>query len=250
MGTFKPVLGKRIRVTKLDDCGRPADKDKDDQVVVTGGFVSVSLSSETEDGEEIIQKTANGDLCVNERLSDSFKRFTVELSLCGVNPELLSLLTNADVYEGYDTGESGDDSTSSGIVIKEGKVDTNFALELWTGLSGAQCKSGVEEASGYLLLPFVNSGVLGDLEVTGDDAIDFSISNAFTKSGNGWGEGPYRVLGDMSDDELTAKSLPSELDEDDHLLLIDTGIAPPPSKSGTQSIDDADHDEEVESEGK
>jgi hypothetical protein len=215
---FIPVLGKRIRVTQLDACGVPSPAGTEGAVLATDGFISLSLSSEVEDGTEIITRKASGALCVNQRASDSFKRFTVEIEFCGVNPSLLALTTNADPYKDY----KGDDA---GITIAEGAIDKAFALELWTGLSGQACEPGAEEASGYLLLPFVQAGVLGDISVDGENAVTFSMTGAFTKGGNAWGAGPWPVVKDAGG---TDSILPEPLDPSDHLLLIDTALAPPP----------------------
>lgn len=215
---FIPVLGKRLRATVLDACGAPVAAGTADAQIVTDGFISVNLSSEVEDGTEIITRKASGALCVNERMADSFKRFTAEIEFCGVNPSLLSIVSNAETYADYDDDVAG-------ITIAEGELTKKFALELWTGLSGQACEPGQEEASGYLLLPFLSAGVLGDITVDGENAVTFSMTGAFTKGGNGWGVGPYNVLLDSA----VAAPLPTALDSMDHLLLMDTGLAPPPS---------------------
>jgi hypothetical protein len=193
--------------------------------VTTDGFISLTLTSEVEDGAEIITKKADGSLCVNEQTASSFKRFTVEIEFCGVDPDLLALTTNADAYLDY----AGD---TAGIVVPEGTIDAKFALEVWTGLSGQACPTGVEEASGYLLLPFLQAGVLGDLTIDGENAVTFSMTGAYTKGGNAWGEGPYDVLLDSG----TPAALPTALDPLDHLLLIETGVAPPPSACGCAAL--------------
>lgn len=275
---FTPVLGKRLRVTELDNCGRVGESANS---LTTDGFITITLSSETEAGVEILQKNASGGLCVNERFNDSFKRFTVEVEFCGVNPSLLGIVSNAEPYEDY----AGD---VAGFTVPEGTIDKWFALELWTGLSGVACAPGEEDASGYLLLPFVASGVLGDITVDGENAVTFSMTGAYTKGQNGWGTGPFDVvnataadvaeqwealtaygLGDLVFDDIyyyrateagTSDSteptppgvgstvvdgtvtweeidsttavparLPDALDPLDHLLLIDTGLAAPPS---------------------
>lgn len=222
---FTPVRGKRIRATRLDVCGNyPAPATANSQVA-TDGFVSVTLSAQVEDGTEIISKNAFGALCVNEMSAPSFKRFTAEIEFCGVDPGMLSLVTNAETYQDYALNDAG-------IVVPEGTVDGAFAFELWTGLSGAVCASGDEEASGYLLLPFVNSGVLGDIAVTEDNMVTFSMTGAFTRGGNTWGTGPYDVMSDGG----VASPLPTALDPFDHLLLVETGIAPPASVCGLASM--------------
>lgn len=180
---FIPLLGKMIRVSERDNCGASFIGA---QQVTTDGFTTLNLTSEVEDGAEIIVRKASGAMCVNEKLANSFKRFTVEMEFCGVNPSLLAIVTNAEEY----TATNGD---VIGFTVPEGEIKKWFSLEMWTGLSGVVCDPGTEEPSGYILLPFVVAGVLGDVEVTGEDAITFSMDGAYTKGGNSWGVGPYNV---------------------------------------------------------
>lgn len=218
--TLSPVFGKRIRITKLDECGNVPDAGETDSMAVTDGFITVSLSSEIEDGDEITQKNAAGHLCINERTDSSFKYFTGEIEFCEVDPGILSLITNVVPYEDADD--------TIGFYVPEGTITQRFALELWTGLAGQSCPEDVEEASGYLLLPFMKGGSLGDIEVGGEDAVTFTVSDMSSTGGNGWGVGPYDVV--------DGGPLPNELDEMAHLLMIETGVAPPPSASGLQDM--------------
>ena len=216
---FVPLLGKRIRVTELNEAGKWPTGPEATPSLATNGFVSVKLSAEVEDGSEIITKKADGSLCVNEKFADSFKRFTVEIEFCGVNPALLAMVSNAETY----ADATGD---IAGITVAEGDIQKFFALELWTGLSGVSSSENGDVASGYILLPFVVAGVLGDIEVGGEDAITFSITGASTKGGNGWGTGPYKVVKDTGG---TPGVLPTALDPLDHFLMMDTALALPPS---------------------
>jgi hypothetical protein len=220
---FTPVLGKRMRITKLNSCGQVPVAATADSVVVTDGYISVQLSAEVEDGAEIITKKASGALCVNEKADDSFKRFTVEIEFCGVDPGVLALTTIAEQYD-----DANEDTV--GVVIPEGTLDKRFALELWTGLAGQECDPDVEEASGYLLLPFVRAGVPGDITVDGENAVTFSLTGASTKGGNGWGVGPYNVMNNADGDP---DKLPTALDALDHLLIVLTGVAPPAGACGS-----------------
>ncbi|QGJ92694.1 major tail protein [Microbacterium phage Megan] len=223
---FIPLLGKRLRVTELDSCGAVFDGAT---MLATDGFVSLTLSSEVEEGTEIIVRKASGALCVNEKQADSFKRFTVEIEFCGVNPSLLALVTNAEEY--------ADGEDVIGFTVPEGEILKWFALELWTGLSGVVCAPGTEEASGYILLPFVVAGVLGDIELTGEDAITFTMTGAATKGGNAWGVGPYDVY--SSGSPATPGPLPEAIDAFDHLLMIETNMAPPPEACDPAPVPEA-----------
>lgn len=208
-----PIRGKRIRVTQLDDCGRLTPTSMQ---IVTEGFVTVSLSPQVEDGTDIQVRKANGAMCINERGNPTFTGFDVEVEFCEVNPSLISFVTNSEDYENY----AGD---IAGFTVAEGEITGKFALELWTGIAGVACGEDGDEASGYILLPLVNAGTLGDLEIGGEDAITFSLSNSSTHGGNTWGVGPYNVLGD----EGTPSPLPTALDPLDHFLMIETFITPP-----------------------
>lgn len=223
--TFAPVLGKTIRVTALDKCGAPLDTESDGGFVATDGFISVTLSAEVEDGDEIITKKANGQLCVNEKLSAAFKRFTVEVELCGVHPILADWMTNAVKYS------DGGSENIIGVTVPEGNIEQKFALELWTGISGVACEDG-EESSGYFLLPFVNGGRFDDITVDGENAVSFKITDAYTKGGNDWGVGPYDVYNDGTADG----PLPNALDTGDHLLMIQANVAPPANSDGVQDL--------------
>lgn len=220
---FTPLLGKRMRVTRLSDCGAPLADATANAFVVTDGFISVTLGSEVEDGTEIIQRNAAGNICVNERQASSFKRFTVELTLCGVNPSLLTFISNVEAYEDY----AGD---VAGFTVAEGAITNRWALELWTGLAGQGC-AGANEASGYILLPNIKAGVLGNIEVNGENAVNASITGAITVGGNSWGTGPYQVVYDGANQPAV---LPTALDPYDHLLMIDTALALPPMSCDPQ----------------
>lgn len=214
--TFTPVLGKRLRATELTRSGAVA-AGPDGEHLVTDGFISVNLTAEVEDGTEILQRNASGNLCVNEKMANSFKYFNVEVQFCGVNPSLVSMVSNAEPYS------DGEDVI--GFTVPEGAIEKWFALELWTGLSGSTVRPGEDEASGYMLLPFITAGTLGDITIDGENAVTFSLSGAITKGGNDWGVGPYDVV--YSGELVEAGPLPTAIDPFDHLLLVDTGLTPP-----------------------
>jgi hypothetical protein len=210
---FVPILGRRIRVTQLTDGG-----DIGTTQITTDGFVTLTLSAQIEAGTEILQRNAAGILCVNELLAPNFKRFNVEIDFCGVNPSLVSYVANASEYADY----AGD---VAGFTIREGIITGAFGLELWTGVGGALFD---ETANGYFLLPYVHRGNLGDIKVDGENAATFQLTGAYTVGGNNWGVGPYAVV--INDDSPGVPDvLPTAIDPFDHLLMIDTAVAPPAS---------------------
>lgn len=210
---FAPILGKRIRVTQLNDDGTLGT-----QYIVTDGFITVTLAAQIEAGTEILQRNAAGILCINELLSPNFKRLTVDVEFCNVNPSLLSFVTNAQEYNDY----AGD---AAGFTIGEGLITGAFALEIWTGLAGS---INDDNANGYMMLPYVHKGHLDDIKLTSTAATNFNLKNGYTQGGNSWGVGPFSVV--MNNDSPgVASKLPTSVDPFDHLLVMDTSVAAPPS---------------------
>ena len=109
--TFTPIRGKRMRVTEIDECGKVLATSKS---IVTNGFITVTLSAEVEDGTEITQKLADGSIRVNEKGNPSFKNFGVEIELSGVNPSLISMMTNAEEYTA--------NADVAGFTVPEGEI--------------------------------------------------------------------------------------------------------------------------------
>lgn len=216
------IRGRALRVTRLDGCGSPVPGSQ--SVVVTKGFISVGLTANTEDGEEIRVTNANGDLCISDTPAPKFTGYEIEVNLCGVDPNLIALFTGQSlVYNDETVPEAVGFRINSGVDLD----GSGFALELWTGVSGQACASG-EQSYGYLLIPFVKGGVLGDFTVE-NGAVNFVIQGAQSKDGSSWGVGPYDVVRDNAD-------LPSPLleaiDPKDHLHVELTTVAPPTDACG------------------
>lgn len=213
---FAPVLGKRLRLTELNDAGEIPPNARQ---VTTEGFITATLSAQVQEGTEIIQRNANGSICVNEKMAGSFTRLNITIEFCGVLPAALTMTTVAEPYR-------DSNNELAGFTLPEGELNEKFAVELWTGISGD------EGSFGYMLLPFCQGGLIGEVSVDGENAINFTLNNAYTKGGNTWGTGPYDVVETGSG----PGPLPTPLDTDDHLLVVDTAVAPPPSECGFQPV--------------
>jgi hypothetical protein len=219
------VKGRRIRLTKLDACGRPVYGD--DSSAVSSGFISVALTANTSDSDEINVTNANGDVCVFEPAVTSLTGYGVEITFCEVDPELFALATSQDPYVYNDT------AIGFAVNINTETKDA-FALELWTGSGGgdACADPGAAGNFGYLLLPYLSGGIVGDFTVE-NDAVTFTITGANTKKGNTWGVGPYN---DVFNGGTGLGPLPSPIDADDALLMILTTAAPPAAACGTRPL--------------
>lgn len=226
------VRGRVLRVTRLDACGRVVYGA--DSVVTSSGFVSVAYTANIDDGEEINLPNANGDRCIYVPAKPSFLGYTAEITFCNVDPDLFAMMTGQRVVTdafGDVVGFTMDTAVSSD--------DSAFALEVWAGSpTTTGCAEGATGNFGYVLLPFLQGGVVGDFTIENAE-VTFTISNASTKDGNAWGVGPYDVV--LGADSLPAP-LPDPLTPTEHLYFVQTGVAPPEPQCGARPLLDPDAD--------
>jgi hypothetical protein len=219
--SFPLVRGRVMRVTKVDGCCAPVYGP--DNQVVTEGFVSVALTANVNEPEEISVVNAAGKTCVRDPGCPEFQGYSAEITFCEVSPCLFSLVTGQPSVTDSE-GEIIGFRMNTGIST----CDSGFALEVWMGVPGVAC-SGDAGAFGYLLLPCLQGGVVGDFTIE-NAAVTFTVTGAATKDGNGWGVGPYDVVEAAGGG--AAGPLPDPLDPDDHLYVIFTTVAPPDETDG------------------
>lgn len=231
MATRKISLmrGKRLRMTRLDGCGRPVFGEA--STAVTKGFITVSFTANTSETDEILVTNAGGDRCVYEPAETSITGYGVEIEFCEVDPDLFSLVTGQDVVLDSFGNSSGFDIDTSVDLSGLG-----FALELWMGAGTAEGDScgvgGGEGNFGYLLLPYLRGGIVGDFSVENGN-ITFTITGANTRDGNTWGNGPYSDI-QMSGGAPSAMLTPVK--PTTALRLILTDVAPPEVVAGTRPL--------------
>lgn len=224
---FSPVHGRAMRVTRLDGCGRPVYGDG--SVGVSEGFVSVAFTANTDEGEEINVTNAAGKTCVREAPVPKFLGYGVEVQFCNADPALFAILTGQEPIVDADGVAIGFRVNS-----EVSAADSGFALEVWTGVPGVACDPSTAsdaEPGGYLLLPYLQGGIFGDFTVE-NAAIAFTITGAATKTGSGWGVGPYDVVRAGG----VTGPLTTPIETGDHLHVQYTDVAPPPGYCGTQPL--------------
>ncbi len=218
--SFPLVRGRTMRVTRVDGCCAPAAGE--DNQVVTDGFVSVALTANVTEPEEITVVNANGQTCVRDPGCPEFNGYTAEITFCEVSPCLFSIVTGQPAVTDANGDVSGFRMNSDTSICGQG-----FALEVWMGVPGVACL-GEAGAFGYLLLPCLQGGVVGDFTIE-NAAITFTVTGAVTKDGNGWGVGPYDVVAGADGNPAP---LAEALDPNDHLLVSFTTVAPPEETDG------------------
>lgn len=228
---YKAVRGRRIRVTRLDGCGRPLYGE--DSQAVSKGFITASYTANTTETDEINQQNAGGESCIYEPAVSSLTGYTLEIVFCEVDPELFSLVTGQEVYL-----DANGDAIGFSVGTDVDLEAQGFAFELWAGApAGDTCSDpNATGQYGYFLAPFLKGGRLGDLSIE-NGAVSFTITGATTRDGNQWGSGPYNV---MLDGDGDPSPLLTPLSSQKHLLMIWVGMAPPELFYGTRPVLDPD----------
>lgn len=213
---FPMVRGRVLRATRLDGCGRVSAVGC--SAIVSEGFVSVAFTANIDAGTEILVTNAAGKTCVRDTPSPTLTGYGVTVTFCEVNPDLYALMTGqATVFDsaGVAVGfrvNSGVDASNSG-----------FALEIWSNVPGVACTTVAAAGTfGYVLVPFIQGGVLGDFTLE-NNAVTFTLQNAATKTGSLWGTGPYNVVTGASG----ASKLLTAIGPEDQLHVQLTDVAPP-----------------------
>lgn len=210
------LRGTVARFTKLDSCGRPVVGAHSQ--LVTDGFISVTMSPQYQDGNEVTVTKANGVVCVSDKAPDSLTRFDVTLSLCAVNPALLSLLGGYEVV--LDNNAAG-----VGFRVAESVGSDGVAVEVWTDVyTDDPCAAGTAGQWGYFVLPRLTSARISSDFAIANDALSVELQGR-TKKASGWGTGPYNVVATGTGG--TAGKLLTPIGNKDHLHAQVTTIEPP-----------------------
>lgn len=214
---LKSCLGQFVR---LDACG--AIVVGESSLLTTKGYISIAATAQIEDGEEFIVKNACGELCINEKDCDQFKRYDLEMQFCQVDPELLELISNARVLV-------DDLGNALGFAHGESALCENFSLMLWNKVAAAECTGGEQEWY-WFAFPWITNGVLTDVTFE-DGPLTLTVRAHTHGAGATWGRGlgPDCVLPAASPAITT-----------DHLLGYLTTVQPPTPVCGLQVIEAGD----------
>lgn len=124
------VQGVAIRVTRLDAAGNLLNGAGDSYT--TSAFLRASFTPEYEEGDEIVEKSADGTVCVSYKAPDTLKRITMELAICEPDTELSQLLSGGLLLRknfgtfaspdnksiGWAAPSVGDDPSGNGVAIE------------------------------------------------------------------------------------------------------------------------------------
>ena len=223
--TFAPIRGRRMRITRLDECGAPVVGPT--SVRVSKGFVTVGLSPQYEDADAISVTNAAGEVDFNEQGDSTLTSMQAEVAFTRVDPDLISLITGSQTVVDKAAAAVGF-RMSGGAPILGG-----WALEVWSDLGGQACAGG--RSYGYFLLPFLRGGKLGDFTIE-NGAASFSVTSN-TREGSQWGVGPYDVAltGGTAEAPVPGPLL-AEVGERDHFHMEAVQVAPPAETAGLVAL--------------
>jgi hypothetical protein len=222
---YAQVRGSVIRVTRLDSCGNPDPGAS--AVVVSKRISTVTIDEVTEDGTNIRERNFADELCIVDDAFTSIIGYTADIALCGVDPALVSLLTGQPTVMNAAGDIVGFDATSTVDLDSFG-----FALEVWSRIAGSACDASGNRPWGYTVFPFLKGGRLGGFSFE-NGAVQFTISGAQTRDGNGWGVGPFDV---DRDDANAASPLTDPVSENTHYRNILVTLDPPTASCGATAL--------------
>jgi hypothetical protein len=156
------IQGVSIRVTRLDAAGNLLNNDGDSYT--TSAFMRLSFTPEYEQGDEIVEKSANGTICVSYQSPDTLKRVTMELAICEPDPELTNLISGGLLLRknygtfsvpnrksiGWASPAVGDDPAGLGV-----------AIEVWS-FAVASGKRAASNPYFYWVFPYCRLRLSGD----------------------------------------------------------------------------------------
>lgn len=154
-----PIKGTAYRLVKLDACGNPVTGASGMQIVGKG-FVQCALVPQYDNGVEFFQRTADGNVCVNQLDDPVFKRFEMTIDFCEVNETGVSWMTSMRELT------TGSPTTGVGFAMGEGLQSNRWSLEIWQAIAGANaCNSSGQQQYIYNAWPNVGAGKMGNYTI-------------------------------------------------------------------------------------
>lgn len=221
--------GRRMRLTRLDECGAPVEGAC--STLVTGGFVSVVSTPNYQDAEEITIPNANGEACIDDVGDPALRWIDLAIQFCLVDPDAVNIITG-DPLVSDDTPVTA--NTVGWRVDSALTGSGNFALELWSGVPNQACTTTGFATYGYWLWPWVKAARWGEKTVSNAGlTLDFT---ARTAQGGDWGVGPYDIRRDAAV-PATLEPLLTAIGATQHEHFQWTTLAPPEAVCGCTALD-------------
>lgn len=215
------IKGTTIRVMTLNVCGNIVTGGSSSQVVETG-FISVKPSPQYEDGQEFVQKTASGFLCVNQKDPGQLKRVNTDSLWCVMNPDLITIMTGARLI-------APGGVTGTGNFFTDALLASHFSLEIWQQIAGRNaCNAAGQQQFLYWAFFHNQNAQVGDFTIENSN-LQFDMKAETAGVGSIWGGFP--TAAPPSGYLGSATILPG-----DHYAYNITTVAPPASTNGAVTV--------------
>lgn len=219
MPSPKLAEGGVVRLTRVDQCGRPVEGE--DNAIASECWASVQMTPNVNTGNDIEMLGMNGRSCAFKRACPDFRGFDVTAQFWEASPEQVELLTGNPVVFDHNGNPVGWDDCQV-------PCSSGFGLELWQDILGEECAEDAEGQWFYWLMPWLTGGMLGDLTVS-NTGLQFTVT-ANTRPKSQWFLGPWDVI--AQDDLQTPGPLLTPLGANCHRRALITTIAPPTVDEG------------------
>lgn len=180
------------------------------------------MEPQYEDGEEFLQRTADGTLCVNEKDAPVLKRVQLTIDLCTVDPEAAAFMASSRTLS-----VGSPLVTGAGFTLAEGQPNNRFSLEVWQKVAG----SGACDASGaqrhiYNAWPHVGNARLGTYTIQ-NGVTQLQVTAETFAPSLLWGDGPGTG---------TSWITPATVADLEHWLWAISVTAPPTAACGRTAL--------------
>lgn len=202
---YAMVRGSVARFTRLTPQGKPTVSGGES--VLTSGIVKITVSTRDDNkGYEMLRSSEEVQRVQFYEKYDLIG-FDVTISMSGVNPDLLNVLTTQTPVENAAGDTVGNDFSTEHRVA-------NYGLEVWSRL--AVPVNGYQY--GYTVFPWVRGGVASGFRVDAKSALSFEVKGGRTSrygvwssepTGSGWDRAPWDTMG--WDDDPVSPDAPDPL---------------------------------------
>ena len=215
---YTPIKGRVIRVVLLDACGVPVCGDGS-ALIVASGYTKVDQKAQYDTGAEFIVRTADDELCVNEKAADALKRLEVTMEWCQIDPGLVVNTISPSRLLNFSQPGIG-----TGFALAEGTSSLRFSHEVWQRVTGdSACDEDGNPQWVYNAWPNLGNGKIGDYSIAAEPSKLIIIAESKKVSplwwiGEDWlGEGAVQII-------------------PDHWFQNVTTVAPPEPTCGIQDL--------------
>lgn len=226
-----PGAGSTARFFKTNGCCAPMPGPCN--ALVTKGLNTVEISPQTDETEALTKPRLDGELCINRPARQRFSNLEVTVGFCALPLDAFQILSDAPVMYDYN-------GVAVGFTMGEGFLDlSGWGFELWlTEDSGTQCDPTGLGRFLYLVVPCLQSAVMGDLTIESGSTVDFTFT-ATSRKADGYCRGPWDVQ-EQFEGDTEGGPLITPIPAGAHFASITTGIAPPEEDCDCVPVPDVD----------